>query len=85
MPELKKGDIVQLKSGIGPKMTVVLLDNSAGEATCMWFEGKNRIEDIFDIAALQVVNKKVERLSLVDRSGSLPAKQKSSTAPTEAQ
>lgn len=33
--EIKKGDIVQLKSG-GPQMTVVLI-NSKDEAECFWF------------------------------------------------
>jgi uncharacterized protein YodC (DUF2158 family) len=60
MPELKEGDVVQLKNGTGPTMTIASLANSAGEAICMWFEGKNRIEDIFDVVALQLVNKKVD-------------------------
>jgi len=38
-------------------MTIASLENSAGEATCVWFEGKNTQEDIFDLVALEVVKK----------------------------
>jgi uncharacterized protein YodC (DUF2158 family) len=54
MPEFKEGDIVQLKNG-GRKMTVIVLDKSAGEATCSWYEGKNPNEEIFDVVALELV------------------------------
>ena len=57
MHEFKEGDVVQLKSGTGPTMTISSLENSAGEATCIWCEGKNTKEDIFDLVALEVVNK----------------------------
>ena len=47
MPEFKEGDVVQLKIG-GPKMTIIALDTSSGEATCSWFAGRKPNEDIFD-------------------------------------
>src|SRR5256885_2935580 len=47
MEQLQRDDIVELKSG-GPKMTLLTLDGSSGEARCVWFEGKNRHEEIFD-------------------------------------
>ena len=54
MPEFKEGDMVQLKSGTGPTMTIASLENAAGEATCMWVEGKKTQEDIFDLVALEL-------------------------------
>jgi uncharacterized protein YodC (DUF2158 family) len=54
MPEFKEGDVVQLKSG-GPKMTIIALDNSSGEATCSWCEGRKPNEDIFDVVALELI------------------------------
>jgi len=54
MPEFKEGDVVQLKSG-GPKMTIVVLDISSGEATCSWCEGRKPTEDIFDVVALELI------------------------------
>ena len=56
MPEFKEGDVVQLKSG-GPTMTIIVLDNSSGEATCSWFEGRKPTEDIFDVVALELSTK----------------------------
>jgi uncharacterized protein YodC (DUF2158 family) len=56
MPEFKEGDVVQLKSG-GPKMTIVVLDTSSGEATCSWVEGRKPNEDIFDVVALELIPK----------------------------
>jgi uncharacterized protein YodC (DUF2158 family) len=54
MPEFKEGDVVQLKSG-GPKMTIIALDNSSGEATCSWVEGRKPTADIFDVIALALI------------------------------
>jgi uncharacterized protein YodC (DUF2158 family) len=54
MPEFKEGDVVQLKSG-GPKMTIIVLNNSSGEATCSWCEGRKPHEDIFDVVALELI------------------------------
>lgn len=58
MSEIKKGDVVQLKSG-GPKMTVVDLGDYAGMglgpangAKCNWFEGAKPQEKVFDVVAL---------------------------------
>jgi uncharacterized protein YodC (DUF2158 family) len=42
MPAFKEGDVVQLKSG-GPTMTIIALDNSSGEATCSWWEGRKSV------------------------------------------
>lgn len=58
MSEIKKGDVVVLKSG-GPKMTVSELgswDMKGIEegAKCSWFEGSTRHQDIFDIAELKM-------------------------------
>ena len=61
MPEFKEGDVVQLKSGAGPTMTIASLENAAGEAMCVWFEGKKTQEDIFDLVALALVKQKPER------------------------
>ena len=57
MPEFKEGDVVQLKSGTGPTMMITSLENAAGEATCVWVEGKKTQEDIFDLVALELVKK----------------------------
>ena len=54
MEQLQRDDMVQLKSG-GPKMTILSLDGSSGEALCIWFEGKNRKEEIFDVSRLRKV------------------------------
>jgi uncharacterized protein YodC (DUF2158 family) len=56
MPEFKEGDVVQLKSG-GPTMTIIVLDNSSGEATCSWLEGRKPTEDIFDVVTLELSTK----------------------------
>jgi uncharacterized protein YodC (DUF2158 family) len=61
MPEFKEGDVVQLKSGTGPTMMIASLENAAGEATCVWVEGKKTQEDIFDLVALELVKQKPER------------------------
>ena len=36
-------------------MTIASLEHAAGEATCVWVEGKNTQEDIFDLVALEFV------------------------------
>lgn len=51
--EIKKGDIVQLKSG-GPQMTVVLI-NSKDEAECFWF--LSDLEKRSDLFPLETLNK----------------------------
>jgi uncharacterized protein YodC (DUF2158 family) len=51
MPEFKAGDIVRLKSG-GPKMTIDTIDNSF--ATCVWFEGTERKQDVFSLASIEI-------------------------------
>lgn len=60
MNELKKGDVVRLKSG-GPQMTITALDDYSGMtgmgpkegAACVWFDGKSQKEAVFDVAVLQ--------------------------------
>jgi len=54
MEQLQRDDIVELKIG-GPKMTILSLDGSSGEALCIWFEGKNRNEEIFDVSRLRKI------------------------------
>jgi uncharacterized protein YodC (DUF2158 family) len=61
MTEIKKGDVVQLKSG-GPKMTVTDVGNYGGMqmgpengAKCTWFEGAKPHERVFDVAVLNTV------------------------------
>jgi len=61
MHEFKEGDVVQLKSGTGPTMTIASLEHAAGEAMCVWFEGKKTQEDIFDLVVLALVKPKPER------------------------
>jgi len=36
MAEIKKGDVVRLKSG-GPNMTVSSIGQKSGNVTCQWF------------------------------------------------
>ena len=57
MELFKPGEIVEFKSA-GPKMTIITVDHSSGEATCVWFEGKERKEVIFDVAALRIVHQR---------------------------
>jgi uncharacterized protein YodC (DUF2158 family) len=65
MEQLQRDDIVELKSG-GPKMTILSLDGSSGEALCIWFEGKNRNEEIFDVSRLRkIYHRKPKGLSKV--------------------
>ena len=55
MPAFKEGDVVQLKCGTGPTMTIASLEHAAGEATCVWGKGKKTHADIFDLLALELV------------------------------
>ena len=55
MHEFKEGDVVQLKNGTGPTMTIASLEHAAGEATCMWYAGRKPQADIFDLVALELV------------------------------
>ncbi len=61
MSEFKAGDVVQLKNGTGPTMTIASLEHAAGEAMCVWLEGKKTQEDIFDLVVLALVKPKPER------------------------
>lgn len=58
MPDLAKGDVVQLKSG-GPIMTVSDIGDYSHTglgpkegAKCTWFEGKKNVEKVFDVSVL---------------------------------
>ena len=53
MPEIKVGDIVQLKSG-GPMMTVSAVSpfNGVMSATCIWFDDKKEVHGVFALATL---------------------------------
>jgi uncharacterized protein YodC (DUF2158 family) len=62
--EIKKGDIVKLKSG-GPKMTAEAFkwDPFAGkynesEILCTWFKGEERFSEYFNVSALVKVPQK---------------------------
>jgi uncharacterized protein YodC (DUF2158 family) len=52
--EFKAGDIVGLKSG-GPNMTIEHIGKYATKdgAKCVWFDGKKRCEEIFELATLE--------------------------------
>jgi len=56
MSDFKAGDVVRLKSG-GPPMTIdnVVNDEFSGDriASCTWFDGKDIIHDIFNVALLE--------------------------------
>ena len=59
MPEFKKGDVVQLKSG-GPKMTIDDIgeygsgNSSHIRASCLWFDGGERKEGEFSLDTLAI-------------------------------
>lgn len=62
MAEIKKGDVVVLKSG-GPAMTVEDVGNYGGMsmgpeegALCNWFDGKKPLAKVFDLAVLKHVD-----------------------------
>jgi uncharacterized protein YodC (DUF2158 family) len=67
MHEFKEGDMVQLKNGTGPTMTIASLEHAAGEATCVWCEGRKPQEDIFDLVALELVKKQKPTLRMYPR------------------
>jgi uncharacterized protein YodC (DUF2158 family) len=57
--EFKAGDVVQLKSG-GPKMTidtiaVFSMGGTHEQAKCVWFDGKKRVEELFELSTLSAV------------------------------
>lgn len=57
MSEFKAGDVVVLKSG-GPDMTILDVGDyspmhSNNAAKCVWFDGKKKCEDVFDIVLLK--------------------------------
>ncbi len=54
-PEIEVGDVVCLRSG-GPRMTV---DDTkdVGNVRCVWFDGADTKFDLFNPAALTVVEK----------------------------
>jgi len=60
MSEIKKGDVVQLKSG-GPIMTVENIGDYSGGAGpengayCQWFDGKKPMSKLFDVEVLKKV------------------------------
>ena len=60
MPEFKKGDVVQLKSG-SPRMTIDSVEeygsgnNSNIRAICIWFDGGERKEGSFSLDTLAIV------------------------------
>jgi uncharacterized protein YodC (DUF2158 family) len=53
MDQFKVGDVVELKSG-GPKMTVEDVTSWQGKAKCVWFEGAQAKEEIFEVATLRI-------------------------------
>lgn len=56
MSELKKGDVVVLKSG-GPKMTIEGIGNYGMTekygALCIWFDKTKKYEEVFDLDTLE--------------------------------
>lgn len=59
--EVGVGDVVELKSG-GPQMTIAEIGDYSpmgvaerDQAKCVWFDGKKRMEEIFEIATLKKV------------------------------
>ncbi|MGQ7934718.1 YodC family protein [Paraburkholderia sp. D1E] len=62
MAGFSKGDVVQVKSG-GPAMTVSNVGDYSGMGTgpqdgvlCIWFDGKKKVEDVFDAATLEKID-----------------------------
>ncbi|WP_130905312.1 DUF2158 domain-containing protein [Pseudomonas sp. Sample_22] len=60
MSDFTKGDVVELKSG-GPAMTIQDLGNWETRgiedgAMCVWFDGKTKHQDVFDVASLKAVD-----------------------------
>jgi uncharacterized protein YodC (DUF2158 family) len=50
------GQVVRLKSG-GPRMTITGIERYGNiprdQAKCVWFEGSNKKEDVFELPALE--------------------------------
>ena len=57
MAGIKKGDVVQLKSG-GPDMTVNFVESSSGveEAACTWFFKNKKESGRFPVETLKLVS-----------------------------
>lgn len=64
MNEIKKGELVQLKSG-GPVMTVQNVgdysetDGIDDGARCVWFAGNTPYEKVFDRATLEIYDENI--------------------------
>lgn len=61
--DLKKGDVVKLKSG-GPLMTIEDIGdyspfgvNGTDQAKCIWFEKTKKLEGVFELETLEAVKK----------------------------
>ena len=56
--QLKVGDVVRLKSG-GPDMTIENIGKYVHKdgAMCVWFDGKKRFHEVFDLATLELARK----------------------------
>jgi uncharacterized protein YodC (DUF2158 family) len=69
MPEFKKGDTVKLRSG-GPLMTVVTVggysDYEDG-VRCMWFDGPDTREKVFESAVLRAVDTERSHIATIER------------------
>jgi uncharacterized protein YodC (DUF2158 family) len=54
--QFKAGDVVTLKSG-GPEMTIDDISKygmgSTDRAKCIWFDGKKKMEDVFELHSLK--------------------------------
>lgn len=64
MEEIKKGDVVQLKSG-GPEMTVsdygVIMPGQPPDKSmvqCVWFDQNTKKSDLFPVASLKKIGPK---------------------------
>lgn len=58
--QLAVGDVVELKSG-GPQMTIENIGKYGMAAThdqakCVWFDGKKRVSELFELASLKKVS-----------------------------
>ncbi|MDB5322125.1 MAG: hypothetical protein JWN40_3756 [Phycisphaerales bacterium] len=65
MVNLNKGDTVRLKSG-GPLMTIQELASyeptgPKDGANFVWFDGKKKFEDVFDVAVLEISDDKIKQ------------------------
>lgn len=55
MDQIKKGDVVQMKSG-GPLMTVTNIGGNGDSAYCEWFDATNPKAKSFDLCALKLAS-----------------------------